>query len=156
MQQGLYSEGVWIREPITALPLLSHAPTWLVKFYQQKATPHSRSRSMELIRCSYRVKIRSRRVTLQHSLPWIHWSSSIAKPYNNHSHRSFGEGVNGHKDGAFGPGGIPLLLSVVFNVVPYFVIMVILGSPSPFLIPVLRWWEIMLYYIRASTTVSFG
>ena len=87
----------------------------------------------------YQVMMRTWRVALQLSLPWIHWSSSISKPYNNHSHRSFGEGVNGHKDGAFGPGGIPLLLSVVFNVVPYFVIMVILGSPSPFLIPVLRW-----------------
>ena len=44
--------------------------------------------------------------------------------------------MNGHKQGALGPGGIVLVLSVVLNVFPYFVVMVILGSQSPFLIPV--------------------
>ena len=44
--------------------------------------------------------------------------------------------MNGHKQGALGPGGILLVLSVVLNVFPYFVNMVILGSQSPFLIPV--------------------
>ena len=44
--------------------------------------------------------------------------------------------MNGHKQGMLGPGGILLVLSVVLNVFPYFVVMVILGSQSPFLIPV--------------------
>ena len=46
--------------------------------------------------------------------------------------RSF---INGHKQGVFGPAGICLLLSIILNMLPYFVNMVVLGSTSPVLIP---------------------
>ena len=43
--------------------------------------------------------------------------------------------INGHKQGVFGPAGICLLLSIILNMLPYFVNMVVLGSTSPVLIP---------------------
>jgi len=43
--------------------------------------------------------------------------------------------IGGFKQGVAGVGGICLLLSIVLNVLPYVVNMVILGSTQPFLIP---------------------
>ena len=43
--------------------------------------------------------------------------------------------ISGYKQGVAGVGGICLLLSIVLNVLPYVINMVILGSTQPFLIP---------------------
>ena len=46
--------------------------------------------------------------------------------------RSF---LSGHKQGLLSPGGMFLLLSIALNLLAIVLVMVILGSPSPFLIP---------------------
>ena len=67
--------------------------------------------------------------------------------------RSF---INGHKQGVLGPAGICLLLSVIFNMLPYFVSMVILGCSSPFLIPAfLAFNSLVVFLIKVCIDHNF-
>ena len=67
--------------------------------------------------------------------------------------RSF---INGHKQGLLGPAGVCLLLSVILNMLPYFVTMVVLGSKSPFLIPTfLVFFSLVALLIKLFIDIDF-